>query len=301
MAQIKVYEDIGVGAEVFLPGKRWADKPLEISEHGMLVIPLELQPSGFHLALSIEREARVVIAQKNVGQDKGGYFRHSLAQFGESDGVITWVMHDPIQVMRAGGNVWTDWHAVNPNRVDCWCLDRNGHLRLIQIGVITHDDGQTFRLLKESRWVGKILRGPDGELVAKPDDQEYGALLWNPGESRAAIRGHPEFQQLLETAIIAPWNDSSEELNPPLGLIPEGDYARMDWYIPFAGQKGQGIAKLRDGSSAWVHGQDLATPADEDGIVRLYHNDLLSFVGLQKSWGKKEGPPKLLGVKRVRA
>jgi hypothetical protein len=301
VAQIKIFEEIGIAVEVYLPGKRWQDNPLEVGEHGILAIPKGLQPAAFHLALFILREERLVIVQKNVGQDKGGYHRHALVQLEtETDKLITLVlMYDPIQVIRRGQNVWTGWHVVKPNRVDCWFLGKNGSLKLVQIGVITHDDGQTFRLLKEPRWQGRILRKPNGELVARPDDQKWGPLLWNEGESRADIREHPDFQKLLADATLMPWNGSPEELNPPLGPIPEGDYARVDWYITFAGQKGQGIAKLADGSSVWVIGQDLDVPPDGDGIIRLYHNDLLTYVGIHKNWGrKKEGLPKLLCVRR---
>ena len=304
MAQIAVYEISGVsfGVQVLLPGKKWAENPLEIGEHGRLTIPSGLQPSGFHLVLFTEKGSRTVIVQKNVGKENGGYFRHALAQIGrQEDEMVIWMMYDPINVMRPGdGKVWTDWHAVKPNRVDCWHVAKDGMLQLWQTGVITHDNGRTFQLLVEPRWQGQILKTSNGELVAKPNNEKWGALLWNPNESRAAIREYPGFQHILADAEIASWNGSPEELNPPLGPIPVGDYARADWYIPFAGQNGQGIAKLRDGSPVWVHGQDLAVPADEDGIVRLYHNDLLTFVGINKNWGtKKDSPPKLLGVRKI--
>lgn len=297
MAQVQIYEGIGIGAEVFLPGKRWADKPLEIGEHGRLAIPQGLQPTGFHIGLIIAREARVVIAQKDVSQEAGGYFRHALDSFASGE-ITVWVMHDPVQVIRAGQNVWTKWHSEKPNRVDCWFVEKDGQLQLWQVGVITHDDGQTFRVLTEPRWRGRIFKA-NGDFFAKPDEPKWGKLLWNNGESRAAIREHPDFQALLASADLGPWNGSPEELDPPLGQTPQGDFARVDWYIPFAGQRGQGIAKLADGSPAWVSGENLDIKPDPDGIKRLWRDDLVSFTAIHQNWGTKKGPPKLLCVRKA--
>lgn len=302
MAQVQLFENPGIGAGVFLPGKKRADSSLEIGEHGILAIPKGLQPAGFHLVIYVPKQARLVIVQKNIGQDKGGYFRHALAQLGttETDDLITWAMYDPIQVMRQGSNVWTSWHSEKPNRVDCWMLGEDGQAGLFQVGVITHDDGQTFRLLGERRWQGQVFKTANGELVARPNEPKWGALGWNKEESRAAIREHPDFQALLASANLSPWNGSPKELYPPLGLVPPGNFARVDWYIPFAGQKGQGIAKDQAGNPLWVLGQDLLVEPDTDGIKRVFHGDLVSFTGIHQNWGtKREGPPKLLRVQKV--
>ena len=64
-----------------------------------------------------------------------------------------------------------------------------------------------------------------------------------------------------------------------MGDIPE-DAARINWYSPFGGQTGQGIAILRDGSSAWVHGRDILDEPDKD-VQRLYFNDLIKFAGIR--------------------
>lgn len=299
MAQVRVYEEIGVGVEVILPGKRWAESPLEIGEHGILAVPAGLQPAGFHLVLITAREARAIIAQKDVSQENGGYFRRSLDCF-RSNELVIWTMHEPIRVSRAGQNVWTVWHSERPNRVDCWLLKEDGRFQLWQVGVVTHDDGLTFRLLVEPRWTGQIFKAPNpnGGLMAKPDNPKWGKILWSPGESRRAIREHPKFQSLLASANLPTWNGLAEDLDPPLGKIPLGNFARVDWYIPFSGQKGQGIAKLADGSAAWVSGESLDIPPDEDGIKRLFHCDLISFAAVHQNWGTKEGPPKLIKVKR---
>ncbi|MDO8424441.1 MAG: hypothetical protein Q7S70_00695 [bacterium] len=283
----------GVTASVVLLNKG-RQQILEIGENGVLTIPVGVTPNAFSLLLHTE-ETRVVFAQKNVGEDKGGY--NDLFPEGIVEGQI---FSPPIQVMRAGENVWTSWHQEKTNRMDCWLVGIEGCLELFQIGVITHDDGQTFRLLGESRWQGQIFRDPaSDELVAKPDKPKWGPLGWNPGESRAGIRENPDFQDLLANAAIPIWEGTPEELNPPLSPIPDGTFARIDWYVPFAGQKGQGIAKDQKGNSYWIHGQDVAVPPDADGIRRLYHNDLISYILVHQNWGTKTGPAKLLGVKKV--
>lgn len=303
MEQIRWFEEAGIGAIVLLPGKKWADSPLEISERGILTIPPGLQPTGFHLLLYAPCEAHIVITQKNVGLEKGGYYHHTLGQIEDGDFTI-YPMIDPIIVARAGERVWTVWHdEKNPtrtNRLDCFSVERDGRLGLFQVGVITHDDGQTFRLLGDWRWKGQIYKKSDGNLVAKPDSPVWGPLLWNKGESRAAIREYPNFKELLVATKFEPWDGRPEELNPPLGPVLKGNFARVKWYIPFAGQKGQGFARIADGSEACILGQDLAVPADEDGIVRLHHGDLVNFADIHQNWGtKKDGPPKLLNVRRA--
>lgn len=291
MAQVKKFSN-GIVASVVLLGKN--RQVLEIGEEGILIIPEGVIPNAFCLILHAEEKTRIVFAQKNIGQDKGGY--NDLF----SEGIVErQIFSPPIQVMRAGQNVWTSWHQEKTNRMDCWLVEINGYLELFQIGVITHDDGQTFQLLGELRWQGQIFKAPAGELAAKPNNPKWGPLLWNKDESRAAIRENPDFQALLTSATLPPWKGSLEELNPPLSPIPSGNFARIDWYIPFAGQKGQGIVKDHAGKSYWVHGQDIAGPPEADGIRRLFHNDLISYIMVHQNWGTKAGPSKLIGIKRV--
>ena len=210
MAQIQLFEEPGIGASVLLAESKEAEGYLEIGEHGVLDIPSEVKPNGFHLVLYVLREARVVIAQKNVSQDKGDYHSHALAQLGDAEDFKTWVMHDAIKVKRVGKDVWTNWHSVKPNRIDCWQVEKDGRLVLTQIGVITTDNGKTFRLLGEPRWQGMILKTPAGELVAKPDESRWGPLLWNEGESRYGIREHPKFKEWLADAELGSWGRPRE-------------------------------------------------------------------------------------------
>lgn len=292
MAQTKRFNG-GITVSVILLGKK--KQILEIGDNDVLVIPEGIIPGAFALMLRAEEETRVVFAQKNVGQENGGYEDN----FSHMDIIGQQVISPPIEVARAGQSVWTLWHREKSNRVDCWLVGINGHLELFQVGIITHDNGQTFRLLGEVRWQGQIFRTDAGWLAAKPSDPKYGAILWNKNESRANIRENAEFQRLLEDAVLPRWNGFLDELAPPLGPIPNGTYARVDWYIPFAGQNGQGIAKNEAGKSFWIHGQDVAIPPDADGIKRLHHGDLISYILVHENWGTKAGPAKLLGVKKV--
>jgi len=289
MAQVKLFEEPGIGVSVLLSGEKY----LEIGKHGELAIPEEVKPKGFNLVVLIPEESRIVINQKNVGQTKGGYHRHALEQLGMEGGVRTLVMHDPISIERVGKNVWTSWHAAKSNRIDCWSLTNDGHVDCFQVGIITHDDGRTFLLLGEYRWRGMLFRDKSG-IVGKPDYP-----LWGPFDIRCSILDDPEFKGCLESCSLPVWNGKPEELTVPMDSVPGNGHARVQWYVPFAGQTGQGIAILNDGSSAWMHGVDILIQPDSDGIKRLQRNDLVRYQEAIK-WGTKPGaPPKLTKIERV--
>lgn len=263
-----------------------------MGEHGIL--EMEASPQVFHLVVLVPETVRVTIAQKDVGTTLGEYT--SLIQKEGYGGHVLYRPTHPIQVKRVGKNVWTSWHQENPNRVDCWHLGENGELQLFQIGVITHDDGETFRILGEPRWKGQLFQSATG-YAPKAEDPKWGPL----GPSRYPIFVDPGFQWLLSGARLPLWEGRNEEIDLPLSKVPPGKFARISWYVSFGGQSGQGIAILADGSSAWVHGSDIQEDPDPDGIKRLYHNELVSFVGEPRQWGtKKDAPPKLVEVRRVR-
>ena len=294
---------------------------LEVDEYGVLAIPQGYKPRGFHLQVMIPAEARMFVVQKNVGLERGGYHHHALSALNDGDFRV-WVMHDPIQVSQAGSNVWTSWHQAKPNRVDVWNLEQDGKLKLFQVGVITHDNGETFRLLGEMRWQGQLYyRQSDGKLVGQPDNPKWGPL--SPKGTRDAIFQEETFLELLSSATIPLWMGTPDQISVPIQPFTEGE-ARIDWYIPFAGQTGQGIAVIAECAecraayidcgnwcaycknlpyhrcTAWVHGSDVDISPDEDGVKRLWRNDLISYTGLHGDWGRKNNaPPKLLGPKVI--
>ncbi|MDO8655225.1 MAG: hypothetical protein Q7R48_02245 [bacterium] len=289
--------DCGITTKVFAQSEDGDTTELEIGEHGVLTIPQGIIPSGFRLVLTYPYGMRIVIAQKNVGEEDGEYHRLILSQsqlFDSEAGTTVWAMREPIEVKRESKNVWTSWHQQKPNRVDCFLLDEQGGLLLFQIGVITHDSGQTFRLLGEPRWDGRLFTSPQG-LVARPSHPTWGPF----GDTRRGIFEDGDFKTLLQDTRLAEWRGRIEDIDPPLSPIPNGR-ARVQWYIPFAGQTGQGIVILHDGSSAWIHGLDIEEPCEADEIKRVYRNELVAFRGRINNWGSKKGPPKLLRVRRVR-
>lgn len=290
MAQTTTFLEFhGVKAQVFTPAKQSA---LDVKEHGILDIPEMTNPSSFSIKILVPNSARIAICQKDIGTTHGEY--GSLDQE-EIEGFVVYTPKNPFQVRRERNKTWVLWHQDTPNRVDCWYLGETGELELFQIGVITHDNGEPFRLLGEHRWKGKLFEGATG-YAAKPESPKWGEL----GPSRQAIFIEYGFQYLLGSTDLNTWNGTQEELEPPLGEIPSKQHARISWYVPFAGRNGQGIATLQDGNSAWVHGADILNPPDTDGIKRLFHGDLISFVGAPEKWGTKEGaPPKLSEVTRV--
>lgn len=270
-----------------------SEECLNVNEHGVIEIPKGVEPQGFKLQILSPQDTRVVILQKEVGRENGGY--HTVVYHGQDLGQYrAWEMARTIKVMRKGQNVWTLWHADSPNRLDCWILDSGGGLKLFQVGVVTHDDGRTFHLLGERIWEGRLYCAADGTLVAKPNSPSQGPFL----ESRRPLFEDSRFQRLLATATIQPWFGTPDELEPKLDPIPAGQFARIQWYIPFAGQTGQGIAVLAAGSTAWVHGDDLRIYPDPDGVKRIKRGTLIRFRE-NVEWGNKSGPPKLTGVTRV--
>lgn len=289
MEKMRIFEESGLGACAVLN-----DDILGVDERGILLVPQDARPAGFHLMVLVKKDARTVVVQKNVGQKGGDYHTKFLSQLSSIGNFEVIGMEDPIEVVRAGRNVWTAWHKDKPNRVDCWQVGKDGSLRLFQVGVITHDNGQTWRLHGEYRWKGRLFN-LSGEPVAYPEEPKWGSFItWRP------ILDHPEFKELVDSVDLQPWEGDAADLNPLLDPVPDDPkLARMQWYIVFAGQTGQGPAFLSDGSTAWVHGIDILDPPDPDGFKRLWRNDLVSFSGAVAFGKKPNGPPKLLNVKRV--
>jgi len=315
----RVFEEARIEAGVFLPGRK-PDDTLEVSECGVLTIPPGLKPAAFYPKLSTTKEEarHFVIVQRNIEQKKeGGYHGHALFRLGKPDDeLVEWVMYDPIPVSRAGENVWTGWKSAKPNRIDCWRVEENGHVDLFQVGVVTHDNGQTWRLPGEYRWRGQMFR--DGKrVVGRPDDPKWGSF-----DVRRTILDNPDFRKLLEGAVLRPWAGKPEELDPPLDPVPGPDSARIDWYTLFGGQTGHGIAFIANCKAcqttdrdcgdwcrycrnlpygqcvAWVHGSEvMVDPLPPDGIKRLERNNLVSYAGVSVDEGRTK--TRLLCVTKV--
>ena len=298
--QFREFAGSGIVAGVLLKG---GGNYLEVDEHGVLAIPEGVTPTGFNLMVSVGEDSRTFVVQKEVGTEGGGYSSQALSNLNFGKGIRAVVMRDPIEVIRAGGSVWTGWHKnAGSNRVDCWHLGEDGKLDLFQVGVLTHDNGKSWKLHGEYRWRGHLY-DHDSMLVGVPAHSKWGSL--NGGTSnRIQIFNHPEFVSLLRGAEIPAWEwdelELSAAIEPPLPEVPDGDFAVVDWYISCAGQTGQGIVKSKNGSPAWVHGCDVEGFNPDSPEPLLWRGDIVSFKSINWNWGtKKNGPPKLTGVKLV--
>lgn len=299
--KLRKFTEPGLGAKVFLPKKfltreGWKNY-LEIDPQGIISIPEGIRPTGFYLEILAPKNLRVIITQRDLSKIKGTYQTYRFTSFEEIfEGSSIWTTANPIIVRREGNNVWTPWKKGTSisNKADCWLPKENGYVDFFEIGVVTHDNGQTFHLLGEYRWRGQLFQDQKRGIVGKPDHPRWGAF-----GVRKEILNHPDFQSYLQETTLPLWEGLEEELNPSLEPIPTGNYARVDWYSSFAGQTGYGYAKLADGKSVSIHGMDILDPPDEDGIHRLYRNDLLQFASIG-TFGT-QSRSKLLSIQRVKS
>jgi len=273
----------GIQASVVLMGDR---TKLDIIDNGELIIPEGIVPGEFSLIILVPTKSEILVNQKNVGQDRGEYNDLTNLNLGDLTDLNAFIVPS-LQVSGKPGNMRTVWHKEKSNRVDCWMVSPKGFLRLFQVGIITHNGGKTFRILGEYRWRGQMFRN-DNHFVAKPEYPTWGSL-----ESRKMIFDSPDFMNLVLKTELRKWTGKEKELNPPLGDIPENSMARVNWYNPFAGNAGQGIAVLKNGESVWVHGNRLNILPDVDGIKRLWRNQLLQFKS-KENWGTKPNSPQRL-------
>ena len=296
--QMRVFGETGLVAFVALSG---GNDFLEVDPSGMIKIPEGVDPQGFHLVVAVKDGNRTFVVQKNVGETGGAYSSKALSELQKfAKGFKAVAMRDPIDVIRAGNNVWSGWHKnAASNRVDCWHLSADGELWLFQVGVLTHDNGKTWVLHGEYRWKGQLYQ-MNGQLVGRPESSKWGSLEGGTSK-RTQIFQHPDFVVLLDGIKALPtWDGDEAELDPPLPKLPAGSFAAVDWFIMFAGQTGQGIVKDIDGNPAWVHGRNIEGFKSEDFEPLLWHGDVISFDGVVNNWGKKQNsPPMLTGVRLV--
>jgi len=289
---VRSFGDIGVQASVFLADTK---QHLEVDDHGLISIPPDAEVTevtGFKLSFLVQKEDRLFFAEKEIQYDTDKYHGAAKSNHGK-DGTVRWVTRQPIQIGRSknGDKVWTLWGDKDPNRIDAWRMSPTGEISLDHIGVITHNDGATWRLHRARRWAGQLYRFGD-QLMAQPNDWQWGSF-----EKRKFIFEYPRFKALLKSATLPEWKGTPEDLDPPLDDVPNSESGIVLWYTQFAGMKGQGLVQLYNGNTIWVHGDDIQNSVDEDGVRILHRNDIVEFRGTGR-FGNKDGE-KLLNVRKV--
>jgi len=266
------FGEVSVVASVMLVG---VDGYLSIGEKGVLKIPAGAQVDAFHTMLMTAKDAAVTINQRNLEKLHGEYGISGLSTVKFADGFNTTLLREPVPVMRKGKNAWTDW---GKNKADIWFVLKDGTVVLVQVGIVTHDDGKTFRIIGVCRWKGQLFIR-DGNIVGKPDSPLYGAF-----DARRAILSEPGFRALLDNAKLAKWKGNNDELYPVLPEPPEQGFATVQWWNgEFFGQKGGGPVNLHpdDGKAGWLFADQISgIDPDSDGIVRLHIGDVIRFSGL---------------------
>lgn len=289
----RYFEALNIGASVFLVG---TNRQLEVSENGVLTIPEGVTPNAFKLTLLVPQGGRIFINQKEVGQEQGGY--QGAVRTGRTQGDFTkYTMLKPIQIKRArnretGGEIaWTNWHGKpgeKPNRVDCWQILQDGEVRLFQVGVITHDNGGTYRIHGEDRYRGQLFlsNSADAGYVVAPRSQDRD--VWGSFAAWQSILNYSRFRELAKSANLSQWAGKSEELEPPLRQVTTPKFAVVKFFIPFGGFGGWGIA-IRGGQEVAILGTEILDPVEEDGVKRLRRNDVISYEE-EGRYGDEEKP-----------
>lgn len=294
----RFFDELNLGASVFPNG---TNRHLEVTDDGIIQIPSGVRPEQFKLTLFVLRNARMFINQKNVAENEGAY--HGAVRTGRSNGDFNmYTMRDPIKVKRTpdrqnGGEiVWTNWHGKPDemtNRVDCWSIAKDGELRLFQVGVITHDNGRTWRLHGEDRYRGQLhLSGNDYVVAPRAQDRD----IWGPFTTWKSVLNYPRFKALAQTAQLSQWDGTPDELEPKLQTVSDPGMAVVKFYIPFGGMQGFGYA-IVGGKDISILGLDIVDPEEEDGVKRLRRGNIVSFIG-EGIYGDRNAP-KLLNVSKV--
>ena len=302
---------VGVSVLTVLQGANELAQETVISSDGRLQLsPQQFnEASGFKLLLSIPANEPVLALHRNLNRLHGDYSSFSIVTL-RGDNWNEPVQINNIPVIRRYLNgkeepatVWTSWKG--PNRIDLWKVDpNNGQVTLFQVGVVVRGEGenQYFRVASDLRGIWNMFQYPDGRISGIPERPVWGAF-----SVRERILKNQAFSDLLDRVTLSHQTPPDNMVDPPLSPIPTSPsqdlaYARMQWSGPFTGIRDQGPCELQNGSSGWVCGQDVTADSDEDGIVRLHRDTLISYKGLNFNWGFDEKPsdaPKLLGVERV--
>lgn len=300
-------------AYAFLPKSSGHIEPLGVDENtGALVIPEGIKPTSFFLQVEIPGHGLdVVVARKDVGTSGGGYHMEQIKEIARN----TWRTTSPIEIFkdRDSGERYTRWHHNFSNRLDILVVQQGGELHLLQAGVVIRGsrDMETCHLLCERLWHGQIVYDQrNRSYVGVPADSAWGSFA-----SRNGIFNFRPFRQALGRVAITPRVVSADELEPALGTPAKGCY-RIDWFLPFGGRRGQGIARDVDGTAVWVVGNEVLTrwdldvlaarkvptqnfklvQPDTDGIIRLRRGMDVRSLGIRSGFSKKDGPKYLQGI-----
>ncbi|MBU2104115.1 hypothetical protein KKD95_03835 [Patescibacteria group bacterium] len=76
------------------------------------------------------------------------------------------------------------------NRTDIWIVNENGMMQLVQLIIITDDDGKSFRLVAINRWAGQVHR--------LPASSPYQALMYEN------VYELPEVRELADQVTFVP-------------------------------------------------------------------------------------------------
>jgi hypothetical protein len=223
----------------------------------------------FQLTVWTYADEGVIVAQRQgnsntyantaaVLQTQGNVIEYNLPQVGISY----------YEDATSGWEVWTKpMNREMSNRVDIWSVQSDGSILLDVIYVVTLDNGESFRVIRQQRWVGSVLRRKAGthyQVPGNADSRAHEALkdkdvldvmdrfVFVPGEhaedftSRIQILRDPEFRKLVNNLKgLDIWDDREDfwvERAPSVLLRREQAYVKFFTYG--VGRASYGILKL---------------------------------------------------------
>ncbi len=270
---------IGVSVRPYVEGgerrpPRLLDNTLVIQDDGMIVgVPGNV--SGFQLNILAPKES-VVCQRDRVNNEYYGLQRGSDQP---SDPELEYrQMRVEVYSHREWGfyTLWLDkQHPRSSNNVALWEVEPDGHVAMWEVGIVS-PNGRDFYVAHDIRWDGKLyVEAPapnDSWMVGVPSAPKYGSFY-----VRQDILDYKPFQDALPSTLPK-YEDTGEDLDPPLALPSEPNMAIIDWWHMFMGMgRGQGIVLCHDGTSAWLHGQDIEG-LDPDKLVQLERGQRLELV-----------------------
>lgn len=287
----------------------------------------------FHLEPVHGADAGIVVAQR--GQQnryraapgmsllQGELVSHSLPPLG----VTHWFRSAEEQEKFGLGPtaVWTDPMSKKfggPNRVDVWFIGLNGSVNLHCAYLVTLDDGVTFRLVGQDRWVGDVYRRKPGTKHVLRSEDKRVAEVYNrssevrdmldryvfvPGdhsenfEARMQILENPAFRQAVEAANVEVWDGDDNfwfERNPGTDLREDQGVVKFLTYG--VGRGSFGILNWKGSPYQFDHRSIVgaAELADEQGIVFLAPGTVVDIGAepVRAIAGNNFNPPKIAKI-----